>query len=30
MNRLVDMLKQKNVLNDSDLKELKNLQIFPY
>src|SRR3989344_6629990 len=30
MNRLVDMLKQKEVLNDSDLKELKNLQIFPY
>lgn len=30
MNRLVDMLKQKNVLNDTDLKELNNLQIFPY
>lgn len=30
MNRLVDMLKQKDVLDDADLKELKNLQIFPY
>jgi hypothetical protein len=29
VNRLLDILRMKNVLSDSDIKELSNLMVFP-